>query len=195
MKPLTRYEHDCAYVHGDYFSRMVSAVNGDWYAKDEADARFAELEADNAGLRSITLQQADRIAAAETERDAARAEVERQRSFHYAAVAGMKTVRKDVAKLTKRLSMRGNEVAALKAEVERLRDYAASALGLLARMRLACGDNGARMQDELEAYLRGLRANSERYEWLCSNESYAMFVEAEDKAALDAAIDAARGAP
>lgn len=57
-------------------------------------------------------------------------------------------------------------VAELEAENARLRDEAASALALLARMRAACGDDGMRMQDELEAYLRELRADAERYRWL-----------------------------
>lgn len=40
-------------------------------------------------------------------------------------------------------------------------DEAISALGLLSRMRFACGDNGLRMQDELEEYLRGLKRDSD----------------------------------
>lgn len=39
----------------------------------------------------------------------------------------------------------------------------AGAFDLLARMRFACGDNGARMQDELETYLRELKLDAERY--------------------------------
>jgi len=54
----------------------------------------------------------------------------------------------------------------LAAENERLRDEAASALALLARMRAACGDDGRRMQDELEAYLRELRADAERLDYI-----------------------------
>lgn len=57
-------------------------------------------------------------------------------------------------------------VAELEAENVRLRDEAASALALLARMRAACGDDGRRMQDELEAYLRELRADAERLDFL-----------------------------
>jgi hypothetical protein len=37
------------------------------------------------------------------------------------------------------------------------------ALALLSRMRFACGDNGTRMQDELEQYLRDLKRDAERY--------------------------------
>lgn len=40
-------------------------------------------------------------------------------------------------------------------------DEAISALVLLSRMRFACGDNGLRMQDELEEYLRGLKRDSD----------------------------------
>ena len=43
---------------------------------------------------------------------------------------------------------------------------AIAALDLLSRMRFACGDNGKRMQDELEEYLRGLKRDAERYRWL-----------------------------
>lgn len=48
-------------------------------------------------------------------------------------------------------------------EIERLRDESAAALALLSRMRFACGDNGVRMQDELEQYLRDLKRDAERY--------------------------------
>ena len=44
---------------------------------------------------------------------------------------------------------------------------AIAAFDLLSRMRFACGDNGKRMQDELEEYLRGLKRDAERYRWLC----------------------------
>jgi len=40
---------------------------------------------------------------------------------------------------------------------------AIAAFDLLSRMRFACGDNGKRMQDELEEYLRGLKRDAERY--------------------------------
>ena len=43
---------------------------------------------------------------------------------------------------------------------------AIAAFDLLSRMRFACGDNGKRMQDELEEYLRELRKDAERYRWL-----------------------------
>lgn len=46
-----------------------------------------------------------------------------------------------------------------------------AALALLARMRQACGDDGARMQDELEQYLRGLRVDAVRYRWLARKVS------------------------
>lgn len=44
-----------------------------------------------------------------------------------------------------------------------------AALDLLSRMRFACGDNGKRMQDELEAYLRELREDADRLDWLDAN--------------------------
>lgn len=47
-----------------------------------------------------------------------------------------------------------------------MNEESTAALALLARMRAACGDNGTRMQDELEEYLRKLRADAERYRWL-----------------------------
>lgn len=43
---------------------------------------------------------------------------------------------------------------------------AIAAFDLLSRMRFACGDNGKRMQDELEEYLRDLKRDAERYRWL-----------------------------
>lgn len=46
---------------------------------------------------------------------------------------------------------------------------------------------------QLLAEVEALREDAERYRWLIDsgNDTYSMFVEAEDKAALDAAIDAA----
>lgn len=58
------------------------------------------------------------------------------------------------------------ENEALSAQHEAAKEHAAAALALLSRMRFACGDNGARMQDELEQYLRELRQDAERYRWL-----------------------------
>ena len=40
---------------------------------------------------------------------------------------------------------------------------AIAAFDLLSRMRFACGDNGKRMQDELEEYLRGLKRDADRW--------------------------------
>ena len=88
MKPLTRYEPL------DYGGHMEPDKDGQWYAKDEADAVIRELELDSVGLRSITLQQADRIAELEAasmqttkaarilmrQRDAAWADAERNRA-------------------------------------------------------------------------------------------------------------------
>lgn len=53
---------------------------------------------------------------------------------------------------------------------ERAEAELASALALLARMRAACGDDGRRMQDDLEAYLRELRADSDRLDFLDQHE-------------------------
>ena len=47
-----------------------------------------------------------------------------------------------------------------------MNEESTAALALLSRMRFACGDNGARMQDELEEYLRELKRDAERYRWL-----------------------------
>ena len=56
--------------------------------------------------------------------------------------------------------------AALAAEVERLRKDHAAALGLVADVRFALGDNGKRMQPELIEWATGLRRDAERYQWL-----------------------------
>ena len=40
---------------------------------------------------------------------------------------------------------------------------AIAAFDLLSRMRFACGDNGKRMQDELEEYLRDLKRDADRW--------------------------------
>lgn len=90
-----------------------------------------------------------------------------------------------------------------KTRAERAEAELASALELLARMRAACGDDGTRMQDELEVYLRELRADSERYRWLrdpCSGAERVIYYCRGDfgkglmsGSMLDEEIDAARG--
>lgn len=93
-------------------------------------------------------------------------------------------------------------VDALLAEVERLREErdrlaatdAGAALGLLVRMRFACGDNGKRMQDELEDYLRGLAKDAGRYRWLRDGGLYRVGFDSTggvSLSVLDSAIDAA----
>ena len=63
------------------------------------------------------------------------------------------------------------------------RDVAAAALELLSRMRFACGDNGKRMQDELEEYLRKLKRDSDELKAIqsaihavCMDDTYEDFV-------------------
>lgn len=85
--------------------------------------------------------------------------------------------------------------------VGELQRDAAAALGLLARMRAACGDNGVRMQDELEQYLRELVGDAARYRWLRHGDNDAKVIQrgpvAHDyvylprNAKLDEMIDAA----
>ncbi len=50
-----------------------------------------------------------------------------------------------------------------------MNEESTAALALLSRMRFACGDDGKRMQDELEEYLRGLKRDAERYRWRKEN--------------------------
>ena len=42
-------------------------------------------------------------------------------------------------------------------------------VSLVADIRLACGDNGKRMQPELVEYIRGLALDAARYRWLRDN--------------------------
>ena len=83
-----------------------------------------------------------------------------------------------------------------------LREESFAVLALLSRMRTASGDNGVRMQDELEAYLRGLKEDAERYRWLrslsgscdaeaCVNFNLGFDWQEAHGHELDAAIDAA----
>ncbi len=67
-------------------------------------------------------------------------------------------------------------------------------VALVADIRFACGDNGKRMQPELVEFIRGLAADSSRYQWLRENEwdredTFLSYCDDE----LDAAIDQARG--
>ena len=73
-----------------------------------------------------------------------------------------------------------------------------AAFDLLSRMRFACGDNGKRMQGELEVYLRELKRDAERYRWVrgVTSPGYLHFPNGEMPdglalEALDEAIDAA----
>lgn len=87
------------------------------------------------------------------------------------------------------------QVAELRAERDALANTnAGSALALLSRMRFACGDNGLRMQDELEDYLRGLAKDAARYRWLRAGGMYRVGFDSAGGVSLDsldAAIDAA----
>lgn len=88
-------------------------------------------------------------------------------------------------------------------ECDLRRDESFAALALLSRMRMACGDNGTRMQDELEDYLRELKRDADRYRCLRDalldeqSEQWEAFTsqpEPKDANDFDAAIDAARAA-
>ena len=83
MKPLTRYELcEDANRHPPY-AGMRPSDDGEWYAKDEADALIAELEAElrevNAEADREEIRARAKIRELETERDAARADAERNR--------------------------------------------------------------------------------------------------------------------
>lgn len=52
----------------------------------------------------------------------------------------------------------------------------ASLLSLLADIRIACGDNGKRMQDELVAYISDLEQDAARYRWLRDNGELPMVI-------------------
>ena len=58
-----------------------------------------------------------------------------------------------------------------------------AALALLSRMRFACGDNGKRMQDELEVYLRDLKRDADKWRDEIADEAVDAAVEAYGKAA------------
>lgn len=60
-----------------------------------------------------------------------------------------------------------------------------AALALLSRMRFACGDNGKRMQDELEEYLRGLKRDADKWRAEIDDEAVDAAVEAYGKAAVE----------
>ena len=76
---------------------------------------------------------------------------------------------------------------------------AIAAFDLLSRMRLACGDNGKRMQPELVEFIRGLARDAQRYRWLRDGGLYRVGFDSVGSTslddldtAIDAAIDAAR---
>ena len=95
--------------------------------------------------------------------------------------------------------------AALAAEVERLRADHAAALGLVADVRFALGDNGKRMQSELIEWATGLCKDAGRYQWLRAQfwhksklfvvhgdkSSVMLGTRCPSKSSLDVAIDAA----
>ena len=70
-----------------------------------------------------------------------------------------------------------------------------AALDLLARMRMACGDNGLRMQDELEVYLKELARDWARWRKLMaitddadSSKAFAEFIDATPQADRDSSL-------
>ena len=104
MKPLTRYDCFSRVDGASCYAQMEPWQHGNYYAKDEADARFAKLEATiDAAVRSqsecmdiarkriaeliaaydgmcaVSVAQTRAIAELEAERDAARADAERWR--------------------------------------------------------------------------------------------------------------------
>lgn len=70
MKPLTRY------WNSDY---MEAQPDGDWYAKDEADAVIRHYQDEALCAEEAAMTHAQRVAELEAERDAARADAERLR--------------------------------------------------------------------------------------------------------------------
>ncbi len=79
MKPLTRYALE-SYVQGWHERHEMTAdPGGKWYAKDEADAIITEYQA--IAIQAASQLQAERIRTREleAERDAARADAERNR--------------------------------------------------------------------------------------------------------------------
>ena len=86
-KPLTRYfPYAERHKVGAWNAVMRKHGNGGYYAKDEADARFAGLEAERDELEAcvrdfaiVASKQTQSALAAMAERDAARADAERYR--------------------------------------------------------------------------------------------------------------------
>jgi hypothetical protein len=81
VKPLTRYEPHARLERwsDDWYGDMRKSDDGHWYAKDEADARIAELEKRVAMLADQVVIRGRRMFELEAERDAARADAERYR--------------------------------------------------------------------------------------------------------------------
>lgn len=73
MKPINSYTHTVYVIHGEWHAEMRRDSEGRWYAKDEADARIAELEAEREALRVECDGWARERDEAVAERDAARA--------------------------------------------------------------------------------------------------------------------------
>jgi hypothetical protein len=81
VKPLTRYNHALRWCSWEdaLGSQMLESDEGRYYAKDEADAKFAELEAENLHTENLYAREIERRKDAEAERDAAREDAERYR--------------------------------------------------------------------------------------------------------------------
>ena len=77
MKPLTRYALE-SYVQGRHERHEITPdPDGQWYAKDEADARIAALEAERDYFKAVADGRVEEFAALVAERDATRADAER----------------------------------------------------------------------------------------------------------------------
>lgn len=91
---------------------------------------------------------------------------------------------RDAARATVR--QQAERIAELEAERDQHKHTATSLLALLADIRMACGDNGKRMQpelvefigamkaqrDQLRAEAERLRVDAERYQWLADCENF-----------------------
>lgn len=112
------------------------------------------------------------------------------------ARAALAEAHKEIERLREVVRKRSDEADVADLEREKAEREGAIALVLLGRMRFACGDDGKRMQPELEQYLRELKRDADRYRWLrdpkTGDASPLLSCYCGDS--LDSAIDAARAA-
>ncbi|MHC9085369.1 hypothetical protein ACYX7E_10055 [Luteimonas sp. RIT-PG2_3] len=167
-----RYGIDWIY-HDDQLGTLFSQLAIDnlsaevdlWKSRfSQARSDLAKLHDDTAGTPCEQIRHAQELAEVTERAERAEAEITRlQSEIDNKWASGIHTCGPMCQRAECVLRREADE---LRSDAEEAKRDQAAALGLLSRMRFACGDDGKRMQDELEAYLGELRRDAGRWRWM-----------------------------